>query len=226
MGQPQCEQLHCGRYTPDPNENCTPVSAALQKSFADATVEDIKSERVVLVGWTDHPLLQRLSSSRMARWSCSAGSEARSHRRGRARTWIGVRLEPRGAGSQSPLLRSRRAAGEGRALLDRARWSGASRTRTGDLLGGSRRFHLSYSPAAPSGCLRIAAAGLAQPGFKPVWLGADLSSWSELPRSSALFFLLILVILIAWITRCSGGRDERSSGREVATRLPQGSRPL
>jgi hypothetical protein len=41
-GQPVCMRL-------------TPVPAAFQKSFADATVEDIKSERIVLVGWTDRP---------------------------------------------------------------------------------------------------------------------------------------------------------------------------
>jgi hypothetical protein len=41
MGQPLCEQLACqsGAVV---IENCTPVSAAFQKSFADATVEDIE----------------------------------------------------------------------------------------------------------------------------------------------------------------------------------------
>jgi hypothetical protein len=43
MGQPVCERL-------------TQVPKAFQKSFADATVEDIKSERVLLVRWTDRPL--------------------------------------------------------------------------------------------------------------------------------------------------------------------------
>ena len=43
MGQPQCERLG------------VPVSAAFKKSFADATVEDIKSERKVRVGWTNRP---------------------------------------------------------------------------------------------------------------------------------------------------------------------------
>jgi hypothetical protein len=43
MGQPICVAL-------------TPVSEAFQKSFADATVEDIKSERIELAGWTDRPL--------------------------------------------------------------------------------------------------------------------------------------------------------------------------
>jgi hypothetical protein len=54
MGQPMCERLDCqGHVTPI--ENCTPVSAAFQKSFADATIEDIKSERMMLVGWADRP---------------------------------------------------------------------------------------------------------------------------------------------------------------------------
>jgi hypothetical protein len=43
MGQPICERL-------------TQVPKAFQKSFADATVEDIESERVLLVRWTDRPL--------------------------------------------------------------------------------------------------------------------------------------------------------------------------
>jgi hypothetical protein len=51
MGQPMCMRLACKR-----RYHCTPVSAAFQKSFADATVEDIKSERIVLAGWTDRPL--------------------------------------------------------------------------------------------------------------------------------------------------------------------------
>jgi hypothetical protein len=57
MGQPMCERITCNRHG-EPIENCTPVSAAFQKSFADATVEDIKSERIVLVGWTDRPLYE------------------------------------------------------------------------------------------------------------------------------------------------------------------------
>jgi hypothetical protein len=44
MGQPLCERLGYER-----------VSDAFQKSFADATVEDISSERIALVGWTDRP---------------------------------------------------------------------------------------------------------------------------------------------------------------------------
>jgi hypothetical protein len=51
MGQPMCERLVCKGI-----KNCTPVSAAFEKSFADATVEDIKSVRTVHVGWTDHPV--------------------------------------------------------------------------------------------------------------------------------------------------------------------------
>jgi hypothetical protein len=43
MSQPICERL--------PNR----MSAAFKKSFADATVEDIQSERLMLVGWTDRP---------------------------------------------------------------------------------------------------------------------------------------------------------------------------
>jgi hypothetical protein len=43
MGQPQCERLG------------VPVSAAFKKSFADATVEEIKSERTLRVRWTNRP---------------------------------------------------------------------------------------------------------------------------------------------------------------------------
>jgi hypothetical protein len=43
MGQPICERLGA------------PVSAAFQNSFVGATVEDIRSERIVLVGRTDRP---------------------------------------------------------------------------------------------------------------------------------------------------------------------------
>jgi len=66
MGQPMCKRLHCEREAVSANvrvhgggriENCTPVSAAFQKSFADATVEDIK--RIVLVDyWMDRPLYE------------------------------------------------------------------------------------------------------------------------------------------------------------------------
>jgi hypothetical protein len=46
-----CVQLDCARHLGDrPIKNCTPVSAAFQKSFADATVEDIKLKGIVLVG--------------------------------------------------------------------------------------------------------------------------------------------------------------------------------
>jgi hypothetical protein len=46
MGQPMCERLD----TP-----LSEASEAFQTSFADATVEDIKSERIVLVGWFPGP---------------------------------------------------------------------------------------------------------------------------------------------------------------------------
>ena len=55
MGQPICERLSCGPppemvvEPADWTKNCTPVSAAFQESFADATVEDIEykgTERV------------------------------------------------------------------------------------------------------------------------------------------------------------------------------------
>ena len=59
MGQPVCGQFYCRReMVGPPIENCTPVSAAFQESFADATIEDITSERIVLVGWTDRPLYE------------------------------------------------------------------------------------------------------------------------------------------------------------------------
>jgi hypothetical protein len=49
MGQPVCERL------PVPGSPAFKNLAAFKKSFADATVEDIKSERIALVGWTDRP---------------------------------------------------------------------------------------------------------------------------------------------------------------------------
>jgi hypothetical protein len=52
MGQPICAAL--GSAPPDLGER--DVSEAFQESFADASVEDIKSERIELVGWTDRPL--------------------------------------------------------------------------------------------------------------------------------------------------------------------------
>ena len=59
MGQPVCGQFYCRReMVGPPIENCTPVSAAFQESFADATIQDITSERIVLVGWTDRPLYE------------------------------------------------------------------------------------------------------------------------------------------------------------------------
>jgi hypothetical protein len=59
MGQPICQRLDCVRdQTGAPIENCTQVLAAFQKSFADATVEDIKSERILLVRWYDRPIYE------------------------------------------------------------------------------------------------------------------------------------------------------------------------
>jgi hypothetical protein len=56
-GQPMCERLACVRGPGGPPiENCTPVSAAFRESFAGATVEDIKSVRILDVGWSDHPV--------------------------------------------------------------------------------------------------------------------------------------------------------------------------
>jgi hypothetical protein len=47
MGQPICERLlNCENYVGEFIENCTPVSAAFKKSFANATVEDIKFKAV------------------------------------------------------------------------------------------------------------------------------------------------------------------------------------
>jgi hypothetical protein len=51
-GQPICAAL--GSAPPDLGER--DVSEAFQESFADATVEDIESERIELAGWTDRPL--------------------------------------------------------------------------------------------------------------------------------------------------------------------------
>jgi hypothetical protein len=66
MGQPICQRLACEREVVSANvrvhgggriENCTPLSAAFQKSFADATVEDIK--RIVLIDyWKGRPLYE------------------------------------------------------------------------------------------------------------------------------------------------------------------------
>jgi hypothetical protein len=52
MGQPICAAL--GHAPPQLGER--DVSEAFQESFADATVEDIESERIELAGWADHPL--------------------------------------------------------------------------------------------------------------------------------------------------------------------------
>jgi len=54
MGQPMCVRL--SGSGPGAGLHAPSVSAAFQKSFADATVEDIRSERIVLAGWTDRPL--------------------------------------------------------------------------------------------------------------------------------------------------------------------------
>jgi hypothetical protein len=53
-GQPMCVRL--SGSGPGAGVHAPSVSAAFQKSFADATVEDIKSERIVLVRWTDRPV--------------------------------------------------------------------------------------------------------------------------------------------------------------------------
>ena len=45
VGQPVCERLDCSEI-----ENCTRVSAAFQKSFADATVEDIALKGIAVLG--------------------------------------------------------------------------------------------------------------------------------------------------------------------------------
>jgi hypothetical protein len=50
MGQPVCVRLDCARHLGDPIENCTPVSAAFQRSFADATVEDIALKGIAVIG--------------------------------------------------------------------------------------------------------------------------------------------------------------------------------
>ena len=51
MGQPICVRL--SGSGPGAGVHATRVSAAFQKSFADATVEDVRSERIVLAGWAD-----------------------------------------------------------------------------------------------------------------------------------------------------------------------------
>jgi hypothetical protein len=51
MGQPICQRLSCF----DIEQNCTRVSAAFQRSFADATVEDIKLTGVEVVGLPNRP---------------------------------------------------------------------------------------------------------------------------------------------------------------------------
>ena len=45
MGQPVCQRLDCFDI-----ENCTRVSAAFQRSFADATVEDIALKGIAVIG--------------------------------------------------------------------------------------------------------------------------------------------------------------------------------
>jgi hypothetical protein len=54
MGQPICVRL--SGSGPGAGVHAPQVLAAYQKSFAGATIEDIKSERIVLAGWTDRPL--------------------------------------------------------------------------------------------------------------------------------------------------------------------------
>jgi len=58
MGQPICVRLTrppLGEIATTPRGD-SPVSEAFQESFADATVENIESERIELAGWADHPL--------------------------------------------------------------------------------------------------------------------------------------------------------------------------
>jgi hypothetical protein len=45
MGQPVCQRLDCFDI-----ENCTPMSKAFQRSFADATVEDIALKGIAVIG--------------------------------------------------------------------------------------------------------------------------------------------------------------------------------
>jgi hypothetical protein len=61
MGQPICERLlNCENYVGELIEDCTPVSKAFQKSFADATVEDIKFKGIEVLpaapAWAGGPL--------------------------------------------------------------------------------------------------------------------------------------------------------------------------
>jgi hypothetical protein len=61
MGQPICERLfNCENYVGEFIENCTPVSRAFRKSFAGATVEDIKFKGIevlpVAPAWAGGPL--------------------------------------------------------------------------------------------------------------------------------------------------------------------------
>jgi hypothetical protein len=53
-GQPMCVRL--SGSGPGAGVHAPSVSAEFRKSFADATVEDIRSERIVLAGWRDRPL--------------------------------------------------------------------------------------------------------------------------------------------------------------------------
>jgi hypothetical protein len=50
-----CVRLDCARHLRRPIKNCTPVSRAFQRSFADATIDDIKSRGIVLVGSSNPP---------------------------------------------------------------------------------------------------------------------------------------------------------------------------
>jgi hypothetical protein len=50
MGQPVCERLHC-HHPVVILENCTPMSKAFRKSFADARVEEIKFKGVEVIRW-------------------------------------------------------------------------------------------------------------------------------------------------------------------------------
>jgi hypothetical protein len=55
MGQPVCDRLDC-HHPVVILENCTPMSKAFQRSFADATVEDIKFKGIDFPRWSVGPV--------------------------------------------------------------------------------------------------------------------------------------------------------------------------
>jgi hypothetical protein len=92
-----------------------PLSAAFQKSFADATVEDIKFKGVEAPPNRDPiprsqrpPSTERLSSSRMARWSCSSGEGRRCDPGAQERAIGSSRTRIRIAGSSKAARRGSR----------------------------------------------------------------------------------------------------------------------